>query len=216
MRHMNRSLRSFLNIGSLPQFRDLPLSNVRNTSGSRRSCFSSGQFLSFILLLAIALAATATARSQTYGVSDRYGTFTIAAGSLPSSTSVERHVFELVNDERARYGLSRLAWVERAADSARYHSHDMAANNFFAHMDRNGKRASARADEFGLSDWRRIGENIAWLTGANDTATRVVRLWMESPGHRDNILNRSYRESGVGLARASDGKVFFTQVFILR
>ncbi|MEO7659119.1 MAG: CAP domain-containing protein, partial [Pyrinomonadaceae bacterium] len=73
-----------------------------------------------------------------------------------------------------------------------------------------------RADQFGLNDWRRIGENIAWVMGHADPAVRVVECWMRSPGHRNNILDSNFREAGLGLAVANDGKYYFTQVFVKR
>jgi uncharacterized protein YkwD len=150
------------------------------------------------------------------GMTGQYDTGSSRSVSAPSSASIERRVFALINEERAKFGRSQLAWLDPAASSARFHSNDMAVNKFFGHVDLNGKRAAARADQFGISDWRSVGENIAWLSGGDDVATRVVRLWMESPGHRDNILNRSFRESGVGIASSGDGKMYITQVFILR
>jgi uncharacterized protein YkwD len=91
----------------------------------------------------------------------------------------------------------------------------MATNNFFSHTDPQGRRSGKRADQLGVSDWKQIGENIAWLSG-KDPAERVVRCWMQSSGHRENILTSSYRESGIGLSIAADGKYYFTQVFVRR
>ncbi len=192
--------------------------NLRSPSRTELLPRSSGLPLSIIhssiLLAAIILTIAAPSRTQSLGFAENYVADTSTA--VASGYSIERHVFALINEERARYGRSQLAWVERAADAARFHSNDMAVNNFFSHQDLGGKRVSARADAFGISNWRSLGENIAWLTGGTDTATRVVKLWMESPGHRENILNRSFRESGVGLSTARDGKIYITQVFILR
>jgi len=128
--------------------------------------------------------------------------------------SMEQRVFDLVNEERVSHGLKPLVWVERIAAVARYHSDNMATQNFFAHEDLSGRRAGKRADQLG-ADWNRISENIAWLSGS-DPAGRVVSAWMRSPGHRKNILDPAPRESGIGLAVSSEGKYFFTQVFIRR
>lgn len=195
---MKTSIRSLTPFDLLPLHSDFPLSVVR----------------SLIVLAAIILVVATPSHSQSVGLSDELGNG--SAAFAVDSYSIEKHIFALINDERRQNGLSSLAWVERAADSARSHSSDMAINNYFGHSDLNGKHASARADAFGLSDWRSIGENIAWLSGGVDAATRVVKLWMESPGHRENILNRTFRESGVGLARSNDGKIYITQIFILR
>jgi uncharacterized protein YkwD len=137
------------------------------------------------------------------------------SGEVSSLSSLERRVFDLVNNERVQAGLPALMWLDRVATVARYHSTNMATNNFFSHVDPQGRRSGKRADQLGVSDWKQIGENIAWLSG-NDPAARVVRCWMQSPGHRQNILEGSYRESGIGLSIAADGKYYFTQVFIRR
>jgi uncharacterized protein YkwD len=129
--------------------------------------------------------------------------------------SLERRVFDLVNQERVRAGKPALVWLDRVATVARYHSTNMSTNNFFSHVDPQGRRSGKRADQLGVSDWKQIGENIAWLSGS-DPAARVVRSWMQSPGHRDNIMNGAYRESGIGLSIAADGKYYFTQVFVRR
>ncbi len=129
--------------------------------------------------------------------------------------SIERRAFDLVNDERRTRGLQPLRWVDLAADVARRHSENMARLNFFSHYDLDGRKPSERASLMGLTDWRRIGENIAWLRGHEDPAVRVVQGWMNSPGHRENILDTRYRESGMGLAVSPEGKFYFTQLFVL-
>ena len=195
---MKSSRRSLPHFSFLPLSRDLPLSILHSWS----------------LLGAITLAIAAPSFGQSFGISALPANVPLS-GSV-SGYSIEHRVFDLINDERAHYGRSPLAWVERVADSARYHSRDMATNAYFNHADLAGKRATTRIEMFGLNDWRQVGENIAWLSGGDDPAARVVRLWMESPGHRENILNRSFRESGIGLARSNDGKLYLTQVFLLR
>jgi uncharacterized protein YkwD len=140
----------------------------------------------------------------------------LTSGSLGESArvSMEQRVFDLVNEERVSHGLKPLVWVDLIAEVARLHSDNMASQNFFAHEDLEGRRAGKRADQLG-ADWNRISENIAWLSGS-DPAGRVVSAWMRSPGHRKNILDPAPRESGIGLAVSSEGKYFFTQVFIRR
>lgn len=136
--------------------------------------------------------------------------------SALSARSIERRVFDLVNNERVKIGLQPLIWLDRAADSARTHSQDMAGNNYFSHKDLGGKLAGSRADKCGLNDWRLIGENIAWISGGGDTASRTVNSWMRSEGHRENMLNPKFKESGIGLAVTREGKYYFTQILMLR
>ncbi len=130
--------------------------------------------------------------------------------------SLESKVFELANLERFAKGLGPLAWNEKAALAARSHSGNMASADFLGHEDLLGNNVADRVARYGLDDWRRIGENVAWLTGYDDPAARVVFRWMASPGHRDNMLESKWRETGVGLVVSPKGKYYFTQVFVLR
>ena len=129
--------------------------------------------------------------------------------------ALESRAFSLANAERSRGGLAPLVWNEKAAEVARSHSKDMAEFNYLSHTDHRGRRVVERARDFGLFEWRALGENVAWLSGYEDPAGRVVDRWMASTGHRKNILQASYREAGVGLAVSPSGKYYFTQVFVL-
>lgn len=130
--------------------------------------------------------------------------------------TMETRVFDLVNDERVKNGLSLLVWNEKAALAARYHSGNMASSGFLGHEDLFGKKPEHRVERFGLTDWRRLGENVAWVSGHEDPLSRVVSRWMNSPGHRLNILGSKFNESGLGMSVTKDGKFYFTQVFVTR
>jgi uncharacterized protein YkwD len=73
-----------------------------------------------------------------------------------------------------------------------------------------------RADSFGISKWRAVGENIAYNRGYANPIEFAVDRWMHSPGHRENILNARWKESGIGIAITQDGAYYFTQVFLQR
>jgi uncharacterized protein YkwD len=133
-----------------------------------------------------------------------------------SSAELERRAFELINERRREAGLLPLEWNDRVAAIARAHSQHMAATKFFSHKDRNGLLVNDRADKLGVSNWRAIGENIAFNRGFDDPVTTAVANWMDSRGHRENLLNNDWTESGIGLAIAGDGSYYFTQVFVLR
>ena len=92
----------------------------------------------------------------------------------------------------------------------------MAELKFFSHRGLDNKMVSDRADDIGLSKWRAIGENIAFERGYKDPIGKAVELWFESPSHRHNLLENSWKESAVGVAVARDGSYYFTQVFLLR
>lgn len=141
-----------------------------------------------------------------------------ALGSLSSeylaAIYLERQVFELINLKRMEYGLKPLSWNEQSASVARMHSVNMAEYKFFSHRGLDGKTVDKRADSIGLKKWRMIGENIASLRGYKQPFKQVITCWMNSPGHRENILREKWKESGVGIAVAPDGTYYFTQVFL--
>jgi len=141
----------------------------------------------------------------------------IASFTVPTPAMIaelERTTFDLLNAKRKERGLPALAWSESVAAVAREHSVDMATMNYFSHKDMSGRYVSDRADSMGLKKWRAIGENIAFNKGFADPMTRTVELWMNSTSHRQNLLDDHWKESAVGIAVASDGSYFFTQVFL--
>jgi len=109
----------------------------------------------------------------------------------------------LVNRERARRGRRQLNDAAALRSAAAGHSRDMVARQYFDHDTPNGRdvvdRVMAAHWTSRPSAWR-LGENIAWGTGAYATPRRIVALWMSSPGHRDNILDGRFREAGAGVA----------------
>ena len=133
-----------------------------------------------------------------------------------SLRAVERRTFDLINQERETRGLRPLVWSEDVAQVARLHSRNMAQNNFFSHRGLDGLMVNDRAEQVGLFDWRAIGENIAFNRGYDQPVELAVEKWLESPSHRQNLLNKSWVETGVGVAVSQDGSYYFTQVFILR
>lgn len=107
--------------------------------------------------------------------------------------------FHLVNAFRQYHGRSVLTWCDKAAASARLHSEDMAENNYFDHISLDGRNPGARMRAQGIS-WRACGENIIAGYGG---AIVSHDGWVNSSGHRDNILGRSYTRLGVGFAYES-------------
>lgn len=109
----------------------------------------------------------------------------------------------LVNDERARFGEPALIEDARLASAAAGHSRDMDARHYFEHMSPGGQTMLMRVQASGFIPRGRVGytlgENIAWGTLWLGTPRSIVRAWMDSPGHRANMLNRSYRYTGIGI-----------------
>lgn len=124
-------------------------------------------------------------------------------------------VVQLTNVERAKAGLQPLKLNNQLVDAAQDHSNDMAQDDFFSHTGADGSSVSDRVRASGYQ-YSTTGENIA---AGQTTAAEVVRGWMNSPGHRANILNANYTEIGVGYEYLQNdtGSVnynhYWTQVF---
>lgn len=138
------------------------------------------------------------------------------AAAVAAASNEERRAFELINAERRARGQKPLAWDGSLTRVARFHSENMARQGFFNHIDRNGSDIRERAYAHGVGGWKVLGENIAYNQGYPDPAAFAVERWMTSSKHRENILNGEFTHAGLGVARTSDGRVFFTQVFMKR
>ena len=119
----------------------------------------------------------------------------------------EQEVVRLVNIERGKYGLSPLTENWELSRVARYKSEDMRAKRYFDHTSPTYGSPFNMIRAFGLS-YRSAGENIAM---GYATPAAVVNGWMNSAGHRANILNASYTKIGVGYVAAGN---YWTQMFI--
>ena len=119
----------------------------------------------------------------------------------------EKEVVRLVNEQRARVGLKELKHNWELSRVARYKSQDMRDNKYFSHTSPVYGTPFQMMKSFGIT-YRSAGENIA---RGQTSPQAVVNAWMNSSGHRANILNSSFTEIGVGYV--SDGK-YWTQMFI--
>lgn len=125
----------------------------------------------------------------------------------PSVSSYEQEVVRLVNQHRAANGLSPLTSDWQLSRVARYKSQDMHDKNYFSHTSPTYGSPFDMISAFGIS-YRSAGENIA---KGYQTPQAVVNGWMNSSGHRANILNASFTKIGVGYV--ADGN-YWTQMFI--
>jgi uncharacterized protein YkwD len=141
---------------------------------------------------------------------DTYWTALWAAPLTPDGLErTAATVTDLTNRARARAGLPPLAVDPRLTAAARAHSADMVARAFYAHTAPDGSRPGDRAAAAG-STLRAIGENIA--CGQRSPAD-VVEGWMNSPGHRANILKPDFTHIGIGFAGGGRAGTYWTQMF---
>jgi len=127
------------------------------------------------------------------------------------NSSFESQVIALINQERADEGLSALSSQSQLTSAARIHSADMACNDFFSHNSPTTGSPYDRITAQGY-DFSWAGENIA--AGYTSPAS-MVESWMNSPGHRANILNENYIHIGIGYAYWGDSTYgsYWTAVF---
>ena len=122
----------------------------------------------------------------------------------------ELRAFDLVNAERTDQGIEALTPDDALHAVARAHSQDMIDRNFFDHTNPDGDDPFDRMTDAGIT-YTAAAENIQWNDFPDPVAT-AVDGWMNSPGHRTNILNATYTHTGMGVA-VDNGKYYFTQVF---
>lgn len=134
----------------------------------------------------------------------------------PASVSNEETaLLEQVNRERAKAGQQPLKLSARLTVVARGHSYDMAIRHYFSHDSPNGGGPADRIRGAGLA-YERIAENIYMekFPDVSGMPERAVKAWLASPPHRENMLSPAFRETGIGLARSSDGETYVTQDFL--
>lgn len=124
-----------------------------------------------------------------------------------SVRSYEQEVIRLVNVERAKYGLAALSEDWELSRVARYKSQDMRDKGYFSHQSPTYGSPYDMMRAFGIS-YRTAGENIAM---GQSTPAAVVNAWMNSSGHRANILSKSFTKIGVGYVASGN---YWTQMFI--
>ena len=125
-------------------------------------------------------------------------------------SSYQQQVLDLVNAERTKRGISALTLDSNLSSVATKKSQDMVNKNYFDHTSPTYGSPFDMMKQFVIS-YRTAGENIA---KGQKTPQEVVTAWMNSEGHRKNILNPNFTNLGVGIAKDSKGTTYWTQMFI--
>jgi uncharacterized protein YkwD len=144
---------------------------------------------------------------------------------------LEQKIHQLVNFERKVVERTALEWDDQLAKLAQAHSEDMAKRKYFKHVTPEGLTPMKRAEAAGYNTCQLMGENIYqnnlysrvitekkrttydW-NSIDQIASTTVKNWMQSEGHRQNLLEKNYTKEGIGVAidEADEGKVYITQV----
>jgi uncharacterized protein YkwD len=161
---------------------------------------------SFMCALAVLVALLATAPSAMAARACQ------SAGATPAKAAkrtMVRATLCTLNAQRERFGLRPLKLNKRLSKAARRHARDMVRRDYFAHDSLGGGSFVDRIRRTGYlrgaGRWS-VGENLAWGTHTNSAPRSITSMWMNSPGHRANILSPSFREVGIGLALGAPGQ----------
>lgn len=149
-------------------------------------------------LAALALPAAASAQSC--------GAYVHSRPTDANAAQIREATLCLVNSERARHGLGALAHNATLQASAQWTAADMVARRYFGHTTPDGRGLQDKMQDYvaPANSWN-IGENLAWGERAMSTPANTVVAWMNSPGHRANILNGDFREGGIGVVPGTPG-----------
>lgn len=130
----------------------------------------------------------------------------------PAIARDEAEVRQRINEIRQERGLNQLRDNERLAQVARNYSQKMARKNFFSHTSPDGDTSAQRVRSAGIF-YLVMGENLFKSTNFPKPVPLAVEGWMDSPGHRENILHPEYTQTGVGIWR--EGNTYYiTQLFM--
>lgn len=154
-------------------------------------------------LLAVTLTSSASA-SLAASDSSFAGHYTTASLSAQEQTAGN-----LLNSDRARYGLAPLVIDPELCRIARIKSQDMLSNQYFAHTSPTYGDVRSMLRQFGYA-YTAAGENIAH----HATVEKAQAAFLSSPGHRKNILSSAYTRVGLGVAVDAKGYVYLTQIFV--
>ena len=150
---------------------------------------------------------TSSGGNSNTGASGGSGTTTVTS----TLTADEKEVFNLINQQRANNGLAALKIDEELQRVARIKAQDMVNNNYFAHESPTYGTPFQMMSSFKIS-YKTAGENIA----GNSSNSGAVNAWMNSSGHRANILNNSFNYTGIGVVSSSRYGKIYVQMFIGR
>jgi uncharacterized protein YkwD len=126
-------------------------------------------------------------------------------------TKEEQRLLDLLNKERSKKELPALRPDPLLFKASRAHAKNMAKQRKMEH-DLDGKTPPQRVEAAGY-DWGKVSENIAMAEDGEPPLSEIVKQWMESKTHRENLLDKKVSETGLGIARNDKGEIYYAQVF---
>jgi uncharacterized protein YkwD len=169
--------------------------------------------LATALVSGLLLAAPTGAAAIVSGILPNCAVAASAASAAPReapTVRLGRAAVCLLNRKRVARGMPKLRINRRLSRAARRHTRDMVRRRYFDHTSPRGTDMLARIKRTGYLSgpysWT-VGENIAWGASRRGSPREIVKAWMNSPGHRQNILNPAFRELGIGVVAAAPTRI---------
>ena len=131
----------------------------------------------------------------------------------PEATRLEADLYREVNRFRRQQRLIPLERRPELDAVARAHCQDMIERGFFAHENPEGLNWVDRMQQAGILGFTLAGENVG-QTNQSDPGGAILRGWQASPDHRRNLMARPFNTTGIGVVRAPDGRLFYTQLYV--
>jgi uncharacterized protein YkwD len=120
-------------------------------------------------------------------------------GTTVMLTADEKRSLDLHNAQRTRSGLVPFCVDQKLTNAARAHSQEMIDRDYFSHNSYDGTAFWVRINSFGYTGWTALAENIAWGSGTYGSPDAIFNSWMNSAGHKANIMNGNLRQIGIGV-----------------
>jgi len=154
-----------------------------------------------------------TARGVIAFVATLWACFTVAEQPLHALVGSESAVHDRVNQVRHQHELNALRGNDALAAVARAHAEEMAREGYLSHVNPRGQNPLQRVQAAGISGFRLLAENIGATSKSGDRVDEIVRGWMNSPIHRENVLNPAFNSSGVAVVETATGTTIAVQLY---
>lgn len=152
---------------------------------------------------------TSNSNSSNTGTTNKPSTGNTGNATTTGATIEEEELLKLTNEQRAAYGLSALKMDKELQRVAKIKAKDLVDNNYFSHNSPTYGSPFDMMKSFGIT-YKAAGENIA----GNSTLKGAVTAWMNSQGHRENILSNAYNYTGIGIVESKTYGKILVQMFI--
>jgi len=154
-----------------------------------------------------------TARGIALFLASCWLSVTLCAQPLWALLGPEIEILDRVNEVRAERHLSGLRNDPELAKVALAHAQDMAKQGYLDHVNKSGRNPLERVQDAGIDGFRLLAENIGSTSQEGSRVALLMDNWLDSPIHRENLLNPAFNTSGIGVATRPDGTTIAVQLF---